>query len=323
MTMRLRDRMMGGTSLRYSGALMAPDEGAGAGAGGSSPPPPPPASPPPPPAAAGAGDANGVRAEPAFAETLPEKIRGDAAFRDIKNLDALATGYLNAQKLIGKIGADPNSVVALPTGDDTDAWNGLYQKLGRPEKSEGYVLKAPEGRPYSDGDKAFQSAILPVLHEAGLTQRQLDKIMPAWNELQARATGTLEASKTAKVGEATAALKTEWGQAYDERVKLAEDAIPHFGGEEFRDFLVESGLNNDPRLIKALAKFGAGLKEDGVLGRGDGGGGSHSPAEAQQQINALYADAAFGKVYGDKKAPGHAEAVARMQALFQQAHPDA
>jgi hypothetical protein len=73
-----------------------------------------------------------------------------------------------------------------------------------------------------------------------------------------------------------------------------------------------------------LAKIGSQLQEDRILGK-DGGGASSalSPAEAQQQINALQADPAFRKSYLDRADPGHADAVTKMTRLYQFKAPQA
>ncbi|HEV2673384.1 MAG TPA: hypothetical protein VGV37_02515 [Aliidongia sp.] len=312
--------LMGSTALRFGGAMMAPDEAAAGGTPVVTAPGATAAvSPPPPPAA----DPNAVRTPIAFAETLPEKIRGEAAFKDIKDLDTLANGYLHAQRMLGKVAADPNSVVALPGADDADGLNALYTRLGRPETADKYALAKPAAGDYSDADKAFQAKILPTLHEAGLTQRQLDKILPAWNDMQAASVAAQTEAHNAKNAAGEAALKTEFGAAYDEKLGLAKQALTHFGNEKLAAELVESGLGNHPEVIKIFAKLGKGLVEDGVVGRATGGGGLNSPAEAQQQINALQADKEFARIYTDKRAIGHADAVAKMQALYQQAHPEA
>ncbi len=74
-------------------------------------------------------------------------------------------------------------------------------------------------------------------------------------------------------------------------------------------------------LARTLAKLGEQLQEDGVLGRGSASAGGKSPAEAKQEINALLADKAFAGTYSNKRDPGHADAVARMQRLYEMAHP--
>jgi hypothetical protein len=58
--------------------------------------------------------------------------------------------------------------------------------LGRPESADKYAIgKKADGSDYDDIDKAFQAKILPVLHQAGVTQKQFDAIRPAIDAMAA------------------------------------------------------------------------------------------------------------------------------------------
>ncbi len=292
-------------------SVFAPD------AGGSSPAAAPSAAAAATPAA-GAGAAGASTAAPvAFAESLPEDIRGEAVFRDIKDLGSLAKGYLHAQRLIGH---DPKNLLVMPAPDDADAWNGVYARLGRPEKPDGYQLAAaPEG---VQPDEALRGTFLAKAHEAGLSNKQADALYSWWNgEAATRAQAAAQAATQAQDA-ATASLKSEWGQAYDQRLDAARRALAHYGDEKLAAKMEATGLGNDPDVVRLFAKLGAQLQEDGLVGRaGEGAPGMASPGEARQQISGLYTDKTFMASYMDKRSPGHAEAVARMAALHEQAYP--
>jgi hypothetical protein len=271
-------------------------------------------------AGAGAGGGSGT-ATPAFAETLPADLRGDPAFKDIKDLPGLAKSYVNAQKMIG-LPADRR--LALPAGDDPKEWAEVFARLGRPEGADKYQIpKRGDNKDYSPADVEFQKAILPVLHEAGLSQRQLNVILPKWNEMMDGLTTKSEQAATAARADAEAKLKTELGAAYQEKVGLARNAFVHYAEQlKLGDGIVaafdKAGMGNDPAVIKLFAHLGEALKEDPLHGKNfSGSGDTLSPAEAEQQIRSKYADKAFMKVYGDKRAPGHAEAVQAMAKLFE------
>lgn len=263
---------------------------------------------------AAAGGASGGQAAPAaFAEQLPEDIRGEAAFRDIKDLGSLAKGYLNAQKMLGH---PRENLVVLPAGpDDADGWNAVYARLGRPEKADDYKLPAgPEGLTV---DPKLQSAFLASAHAAGLSTKQAAEIFGGYQSAVAARMSEDAAAATAAKDATVAALKQEWGAAFDGKVQLAKAALQHYGDPELTA-LLDSGAGNDPRWIKTFARMGEQLAEDGVIGRAAGGGqGVLSPGEAQQQINGLMADKDFMAVYRNARSPGHADAVAKMQALYE------
>lgn len=303
-------------------ALRAPD---GDGGGGGAPPAGAAAPAAPVTPAGGAPAPVPTAAAPTvFADTLPEDIRTDAAFKDIKDLGSLAKSYLNAQKMLG---VPKDQLLKLPTDPaDAEGWKAVYSRLGTPESHDKYVVKPPEGQAYSDGDKAFQSAILPVLHKANLTQQQLDVILPEWNALAANSVKAQKAATTAGLAEAETKLKGKWGAAYDENVTLVEDTIGHFANElKLGDDLHKNIMDLPPAARPALGDLfvhlGRQLREDGVIGRTPAGGGNKAPTEAAQEINSLTADKAFMKVYQDKRDPGHADAVKRMERLYQMAYP--
>ena len=83
-----------------------------------------------------------------------------------------------------------------------------------------------------------------------------------------------------------------------------------------------TGIGNNPGLAKLFAHLGKQMQEDGVIGKASGASGMLSPGEARQQISAHQGDPNFMKAYRDKSAPGHAEAVAKMQGFYAQAYPE-
>lgn len=263
--------------------------------------------------------------EKPFAEYLPERVRADPSFRDIKSFEGLADSFVHAQKMIG---ADKASILQIPKADDEKAWGTFYDKSGRPEKVEGYkVPKRADGKDYDAAGLAFQKQILPALHEAGLSQRQIDKLVPKWNEIM---DGTAKSQTDADIADkakAADSLKAEWGNAYDDKLKLAQAAINHYTGElkitdQVLAELDASKLGNSPGLAKLLAHLGAQLKEDGLVGKeGAGFGAMLSPAEAMQQINAMNADDASKKALLDPRHPQHKEVMERRAKLFEQAYP--
>jgi hypothetical protein len=251
-----------------------------------------------------------------FAETLPADIRENAAFKDIKDSDALARSYLNAQKLIG---VPRDKLLVMPAEGDETAQAEFYTKLGRPEAPDKYGFKAPDGVTV---DPALQSSYAEAAHKAGLSTKQATDLYAWWNGMGAQAGAAKEAASVAAVAAATAALKTEWGSAFDERMGLAKQALSHYGNAKMSAELEATLQGNNPEVIRLFAKLGAGLREDGLIGKGGGGGEPMaSPTEAQQQINGLKGDKTFMQQYLTKNDPGHAAALAKWTALHAAAFP--
>ncbi len=258
-----------------------------------------------------------------FAEMLPKDIAGEAMFKDIKDIEGLARGFHGAQKLVG---VPKDQILRLPTDDKPESWAPVYDKLGRPEKADGYKLTLPQGVELN------AEAAKPIFEEAynlGISQKQLDGLYGKLRTVAEANGAAAKAKSEAEVAASSAALKTEWGVAYDQKIADATLAIDHFAkelklGDGLKADLERSGLGNNPALAKLFAGLAANLKEDGKLtGRASGSESLASPTEARQNINALRQDKTFMAQYMDKRALGHAEAVAKMAALHAQAYPEA
>jgi hypothetical protein len=253
-------------------------------------------------------DAEGKFTE-GWMELLPEDLREDATLKSIQDFPSMAKMLVSGQKMIG---ADK---IMVPGKESTDEdWGKIFNKLGRPEKSDGYALakpEIPEGMPWDDkAVLAFQE----IAHKAGLLPKQAKDLFNWYNGIAAEAyTGTQKATQEAYDG-AVAALKKEWGAAYDQKLELSRAAIRAFASEEDIKALDE-GLGNDPRMIKLFAKIGSQISE----GKLKGTDGVNTPIEAQGQINAILGDPKHP--YHIKGHPEHASAVNAMQELYKQIYP--
>lgn len=305
---------------RFLIAMPDPDPAAGGGGGGN---PPPGGGGNPPPGGGAAPWA--FPTEKAFAEYLPEEFKAEPSFRDIKDFPGLLKTFVSGQKMIG---ADKATILALPKEGDEKAWGEFYNRTGRPETADKYKVPGrADGNAYSEADVAFHKQVLPILHKAGASQKLIDQVVPQWNAIIDGIAAQQGEQTKAEMERANGTLKEKWGNAYEDKLKLADTALSHFGeqlklGDALTKELESTKLGNSPALAEVFAHLGKQLQEDGVIGRGEGGhGGGLSPAEAQQQIAAKQGDQAFMKQYTSKESPGHKEAVAAMKALYEAAYP--
>lgn len=255
-----------------------------------------------------------------FAERLPEKIRGEAAFKDIKSVDALAESYLSAQRMIG---VPKEQLLKLPTATaDAKDWDPIYNRLGRPEKPDGYKLTVPEGAAAPEAE--YVASISAKAHELGVSQKQLDGMYGWLYENATKAQAAAKADRDGKIAASVGVLKTEWGQAFDRNIQRAEAAVDYYDdalkmGGNLKAALNRDGLGNNPGLAKLFHALSANLNEDGKLtGKSFGSETLMSPGEAAQSISALYGDKDFMKDYmnPNKRDPAHIAAVSKMEALF-------
>ncbi|MEY2689972.1 MAG: hypothetical protein RL375_4172 [Pseudomonadota bacterium] len=119
----------------------------------------------------------------------------------------------------------------MPGKDATpEEWAAFYGKLGRPESPDAYQIPVPDGDP---GE--FAKQVAPMLHEAGLTQKQVDVLAPKWNEFVAAQMAESEKAEAARIAALhskntaeAAELKNEWGQKHDANMEFARRAAKQF-----------------------------------------------------------------------------------------------
>jgi hypothetical protein len=260
---------------------------------------------------AGAPAASAATTPPAAdpREWLPAEFRTDSAFEPFQDITQLAKSYRDTAKMVG---ADKNTLLRLPKDPDAPEWADVWAKLGRPETPDAYKFEGEVGL-----SEEQAAAFRAQAHALGLPQRQAEGILKFHAAQQAAAREQLQ---TLGVN----SLTEEWGAAFDDRVKVAVKAAELYGGPELMQVLKDTGLGYHPAIVRAFAKVGMEITEPGELRGGSGGqrtGGRLAPAEAQAEIGKLYQSAEFTKAYYDRDNPGHAEAVRRMEALAEQAHP--
>ena len=293
--------------------LRAPEGGeGGSGGGGSTLTGTPPAGGTPPtagtPPAGGATDWRG---------SLPEDLRSHPALTDIKDVGGLAKSFVHAQSMIG---ADK---IVMPKPDASPAeMADFYNKLGRPGAAEGYKFSETtvEGVPK---DEATQKWARDIFHKHGLTQKQADGL---YQDYVAKVGGDMKSMQEARGAQREQALEQlrgEWkGNEFDVNVQLAQRAVKTFGSEELVKYLNDSGEGDNPMLIKLFANIGKQLGEDQAFGgRSSQSGFVAGPEAAKAEIGKLQTDTDFQKAYMNKDAPGHKEAVDRMERLFKVAYP--
>ena len=250
-------------------------------------------------------------------DSLPDDLKADPSLASIKDVQGLAKGYVHAQKLVG---ADK---VVIPGRDaPQEEIDAFYAKLGRPESADKYewpTENLPEGVEIADADKG---KIGEIAHDLGLSKTQAAKLYRAYAQQiadgQASISSTIEQQRT----EAEQSLRKEWGKAFDQNIALAQSAVKEFGGDELLQALDGAGLSNHPAVVKAMAKIGRAISEDEVIGGGKKQSFDKSPAEAQAELANLGMDAEFTKALTQDNHPGHAAAVKRRQALYEQAYPE-
>lgn len=262
--------------------------------------------------------------EETWHESLPEDMRGNESLAQIPDIQTLAKGYLDAQTYAGgairipsnEAGEDDWSAFnkklkdKVPTllnlpGDEEAAKAALFARLGRPETAEGY-----EGYDTAPEDlKQF----LDFAHQTGLSNAQVK----GWLDHRAEAESASQEQAENDASEAVDLLKKEWGHAYEKKLSDAKKAVTAYADQETQQFLTESGLSENPGMIRLMAAIGATLTEEQTANLDGVNQFTMSPAEAKERI---------AEIYNNSNHPYHTgrnqDAEANMAKLFAIAHPE-
>ena len=250
-------------------------------------------------------------------DSLPDDLKSDTSLANIKDVASLAKSYVHAQRMIG---ADK---ILAPQKNWTDAqWADFWKQIGRPDSADGYTFKIdasklPKGFNIDEGK--FKST-RETLHKLGLTDKQATEVLDYYLKNTSGEFAALQQQRDTNRAKALAELKTEYGEKYDATLDVARSVLRKFGNDELIGMLEESGLGDNPAMIRLFAKIGEAMLDDTARGEGAGlvvGG----QAEALAEIAKLKMDKEFQKALMERGI-GHQEAVDRWAALHKKAFPE-
>ena len=229
-----------------------------------------------------------------FLESLPEELRNEPSLRTFTDPGALAKSYVNAQRMIG---ADK---IAIPSKSATpDEWKELYTKLGAPAEVGGYEFEgdAPLADEYMN---SFREHAL----NAGLNPNQANQMMAfVKNTVDGVNSGYEKGAEEAKYA-AEQELREEFGQAFDQRLELAQMAARDLlgGTNIFDEIQLSDGrmLGDHPDIIKMFSNLASQIGEDNLAGETTEL--IMTPEEASSQITEMTLP---NTPYWDKMHPEH------------------
>lgn len=242
-------------------------------------------------------------------EYIPPKFWD--AEKKLAKVEDLGKSYMNLEKLLS------SEKVPVPLGDDDkEGWDRWYAATGRPEDPDKYEFERPampDGMPY---DEDAEKALRQWAHANGLNKRQTRNLYDNYAKLQIERHGAWHLHQTQAKSETLAKLQREHGPQFDRAMADARTVMQQYGDPEFRSYLDESGLGNDPRLIRIFAKIGKDVSGEKTLkGR---------PVDTAQPADIEMAIANYRgqhqKVLFDNSHPEHALRVREYTALFERLH---
>jgi hypothetical protein len=167
-----------------------------------------------------------------------------------------------------------------PDGN-TDANNEAPK--GAPEK---YEFTAPEGREYDPGVLTAYSEVAKELNlPQEAAQKMIDKIAPL---MEARQVEQVQAIRN-DWAEAARSDQEYGGDKLNENLAVAKKALDKFGSPELRTLLNDSGLGNNPEVIRFMYRAGKAISEDTFVG-GSKGNQKSGPKNFNDLASALYSN---------------------------------
>lgn len=258
------------------------------------------------------GDAGGESPVKEETHWLGDLVENPAVskFKDKEPTD-LAKSYIEAQSLIG------GEKLAIPKEEDSELWNDVWNRLGRPEEPDGYELDTDRLEDSLMDDEAL-SKVKEVAHEKGVTNDQFQTLVNTYLDITNEKNETFRNETQRKMEEDIEGLKKEWGGAFDERSKVAQKAYNTLVGDnEALKAKMEQGLGNDPDIVKMFYKIGSQLSEDAIEGKSKSL--SMTPEQAKKEIESIKTNP--NSAFNDDTNAEHELAKERMEQLYRWAYP--
>lgn len=149
---------------------------------------------------------------------------------------------------------------------------------GKPAVPEAYDFKAPEG---SELDAKLIEHFTPLAKELGLSNEQAQKVVDLVPQLQQRiAEQQAEAwgKQVQDWAEAVKADKEIGGDNFQGSLVAVQKVMQQFGTPELKQMLEQTGMGNNPELVKLIVKVGKAMSEDQFIAGGKSNGGARDVA---------------------------------------------
>jgi hypothetical protein len=235
---------------------------------------------------------------------LPEDIREDPALKAIQNVDGLAKSYVHSQRMLG------SDKVIIPSKYAEDhEWKSFFQKAGLPEEVKDYEVSSSE-----EVDGEFMDEYKKMSYENNILPNQAQKMFDWYMDKASVEVKRQEEERGHNMEQSAKTLRTDWGSSYDSKIRSAQNAILHYGNKDLNKYLDDTGIGNDPNLIRIFSKVGETLDDDSFKGDSNPGNYGRTPEQAQIEINEIMANPKHP--YFDKNHPNHRKALEDMERLF-------
>lgn len=236
--------------------------------------------------------------------------------RQWKNPGDLLTSYKNLEALRG---VPPDRLLKMPTEKDgPEAWNAIYDKMGRPATADKYVIPVPAG------DKGeFASEAKKWFHEAGVSQAMATKLAEKWNGFTAQQQNSQKLQSEQQALSQVSDLKQAWGGEYEKNSAVVDKAAEAFGMTT--EILSALKTAAGPKAaMEFLFNIGTrmGTEDSSVPGMGSQSSTfAMTPEMATAELSRLKSDSAFSQLFSSQDPKARMDARNQIDRLVKIANP--
>ena len=211
------------------------------------------------------------------------------------NYASLLNAYYHTKKMVGK------DKVVIPGENATDEEKAdFFKKLGWTDDKEAYVVEKMEN---SLLDDKFVGKLKDWAQENNIPIKTAQKLVSFMDEQTVELNGAEEAKIVESIENGLLGLKKEWGQSYEGNRYAARKVLHELIDDpEVTAAFKDPRLGANPAVLKAFAKVAGKVYGEDVFKGDPQYQGILSPAQAQERIDAIYADKDHAYHRGDEKA---------------------
>lgn len=225
-----------------------------------------------------------------FREHVPEEFKDASSLKDIKDFDGLIKSFVNKDSMIGKKFEDLSP-------EDVSKY---YGKMGRPDDASKYDLDVEGVGKEADLDWFKVSA-----HKAGLSNDQAKEVLSNYLSVNEKMVAEKQEAAAKSHSNQVAEVKEMFGIDFQENVAKANEAAKFIGGQDLLDAIKDSGMGNNPHVIKAFHEVSKMMGEHKSVS-GESKPTGASTESIQRSINELRSSKLLTD-YNDPKAQKQAQ----------------
>ena len=221
----------------------------------------------------------------------------DPSIQKFKDPKDLAKSYIELQKMVGKN--------RIPVPERPEEFDQVLQKLGVPDDPSKYP-DFEDAEVIFGGKEGFEE-FKKFAHRAKLLPQQYEEAYNAFREIISQEAQMTQAERQQMAQEALIQLQKEFGDEYEQKVKLADRLFRSFP-EDVKQAIYEAGLDVNPNFVKILATMAENYKEDSFIVS------DYTPAEAKSELESILNNK--DHPYWNRNHPEHDAAVDKVDKLY-------